>query len=59
MQFDLDGKLIKPQICALCGRHRGDHKAKTLHCPLGRKNLRFPHFSQTQTYTEKANNKGE
>lgn len=52
LKFDLDGKPIKPQICADCGRHRGDHKAKTLHCPLGRKNERFPLFSQTQVYRE-------
>lgn len=24
-------------VCALCGKRRGNHKAKTLHCPLGMK----------------------
>jgi hypothetical protein len=50
-KLDLDGNPIRPQICALCGRRRGDHKAGTLHCPLSRH--RFTHFSQTQTYKER------
>lgn len=51
MKLDLEGKPIKEQKCMLCGRHKMDHKAQTLHCPLSRH--RFTHFSQHQTYKEK------
>lgn len=50
-KFDIYGNPIKEEKCALCGRHKMDHKARTFHCPLSRH--QFTHFSQHQTYKAK------
>lgn len=35
--------------CLLCGKNRGQHKAKTLHCVVGG-TPRYPFFSAADTY---------
>lgn len=47
---DLDGNLIVKELrCKNCGFSRGNHKAKTLNCPLSR--TRFTPYHTEQFYT--------
>lgn len=52
-KLDLWGnKIISPPKCSLCGKKRGEHKALTLHCPIGKKK-QYAHFHLTEVYTPK------
>jgi hypothetical protein len=46
------------QKCKLCNKERGQHKAKTLECPVG-KRTRIGHttYSSDQTFVPKATRK--
>lgn len=40
--------------CALCGRIRGNHKARTYHCPTSRKTrIGYLSFHKTNVFTPK------
>jgi len=44
-------KEIIGYLCSECGKDKGRHKAKTLHCPLPSPSRNFVNFSQTKQYT--------
>lgn len=45
---------MKPGICIHCRRHRDNHKALTLHCPVGlRTRVGYIHFHDTQVFEER------
>lgn len=52
-RLDLFGNPIKIEICELCGMRRGDHKAGTLNCQIGKSRGNFASFHKDQTYKEK------
>lgn len=44
----------KPVPCAICGKTRSQHKARTLNCPKGMKTrIGYLDFDDTNTYVPK------
>jgi len=45
---ELNFNAVPPPRCKHCGREKGNHKAGTFHCPIGRGS--FPRFSTITMY---------
>lgn len=55
MEVDLNLNAEEPPRCKHCGRTKGQHRAQTLQCPVGRGS--FPDFHQTNVYEPRATRK--
>lgn len=61
MSEEVTTALVSPRIlipkspkCKHCKKTKGEHKAQTLGCPLGRRSsIGYTHFSATQFFTPK------
>ena len=45
----------KPEKCSLCGKHKGQHKAKTYNCPFNEVKRGFPSYRTNKFFTSKEN----
>jgi hypothetical protein len=56
-KIDISGKPLFDQgnlKCTHCNKNEGDHKAKTLNCPIGRRSsIGFNQYYENQFYTKK------
>jgi hypothetical protein len=55
-KFDLDGNPIKRKICAHCGKEKGNHQARTFHCPIGMatRTMGYTTFHKTQAFRDRS-----